>query len=126
MGARCGIAGWRRYRRSEASAARLLVPSQPGAGLKSRRGVGPPRSAPPLFSIGFLMYLHIKFDGHEIVVTRPGTDMMTAYRKAPDRPNLILTRSWENPTVISPEISEFRAHAFRAAVTKARKLGWVV
>jgi hypothetical protein len=33
------------------------------------------------------MYLHIKFDGHEIVVTRPGTDMMTAYRKAPDRPN---------------------------------------
>ena len=32
------------------------------------------------------MYLHIKFDGHEIVVTRPGTNMMTAYRKAPDRP----------------------------------------
>ena len=28
------------------------------------------------------MYLHIKFDGHEIVVTRPGTDMMTAYRNA--------------------------------------------
>jgi hypothetical protein len=59
------------------------------------------------------MDLHVKFDGQEIIVTRPGTDMMTAYRKAPDRPNLILTRSWEKPTVMSPEISEFRAHAFR-------------
>ena len=55
------------------------------------------------------MDLHVKFDGHEIIVTRPGTDMMTAYRKAPDKPNLILTRSWVQPTVTSPEISEFRA-----------------
>ena len=30
------------------------------------------------------MDLHVKFDGHEIIVTQPGTDMMTAYRKAPD------------------------------------------
>ena len=37
------------------------------------------------------MDLHVKFDGHEIIITRPGTDMMTAYRKAPDRPNLVLT-----------------------------------
>jgi len=34
------------------------------------------------------MDLQVKFDGHEIIVTRAGTDMMTAYRKAPDRPNL--------------------------------------
>jgi len=33
------------------------------------------------------MDLHVKFDGHEIIITRPGTDMMTAYRKAPERPN---------------------------------------
>ena len=52
--------------------------------------------------------------------------MMTAYRKAPDRPNLILTRSCENPTIMSPEISEFRAHAFQAATKKARELGWIV
>ena len=52
--------------------------------------------------------------------------MMTAYRKAPDTPNLILTRSWENPTVMSPDISEFRAHAFQAATKKARELGWIV
>ena len=72
------------------------------------------------------MELHVKFDGNEIIVTRPGTDMMTAYRKAPDRPKLILTRSWENPTVTSPEINEFRAHAFQAAIKKARELGWIV
>ena len=72
------------------------------------------------------MYLHIKFDGLEIIVTRPGTNMMTAYRKAPDRPNLMLTRSWENPIVMSPDISEFRAKAFQAAIAKARELGWIV
>ena len=62
---------------------------------------------------------------HEIIVTRPGTHMMTAYRKAPDRPNLVLTRSWFEPTVSSPAISEFRAHAFQAAVAEARDLGWI-
>ena len=71
------------------------------------------------------MDLHVKFDGHEINVTRPGTDMMTAYRKGP-RPNLVLTRSWLDPHVMSPEISGFRAHAFQAAVAKARELGWIV
>ena len=29
------------------------------------------------------------------------------------------------PTVSSPEISEFRAEAFQAAVAKARELGWI-
>jgi hypothetical protein len=58
-----------------------------------------------------------------IVVTKPGTDFMLAYRKRPDSPNLVLTRSWEKPTVTSPE---FCAHAFQAAVSKARELGWIV
>ena len=80
----------------------------------------------PFFVVRSAMDLHVKFDGHEIIVTRPGTDMMTAYRKAPDRPNLVLTRSWLEPTVSSPEISEFRAQAFQAAVAKARELGWIV
>ena len=44
------------------------------------------------------MDLHVKFDGHEIIVTRPGTDFILAYRKRPDSPNLVLTRSWEKPT----------------------------
>jgi hypothetical protein len=28
----------------------------------------------------------------EIIVTKPGTDFMLAYRKRPDSPNLVLTR----------------------------------
>jgi hypothetical protein len=72
------------------------------------------------------MDLKVKFDGQEIIVTKPGTDFMLAYRKRSVSPNLVLTRSWENLTVMSPEISEFRAHAFQAAVSKARELGWIV
>jgi hypothetical protein len=72
------------------------------------------------------MHLKVEFDGDEIVVTKPGTDFLLAYRKRPDSLQLVLTRSWEKPTVMSPEISEFRAHAFQAAVSKARDLGWIV
>ena len=53
------------------------------------------------------MDLHIKFDGHEIIVTRPGTDMMTAYRKAPDKPNLILTRAGKIPRSCHPRSAGF-------------------
>ena len=51
---------------------------------------------------------------------------MLAYRKTPDRPNLMLWRSWVDIHITSPAISEFRAHAFQAAVSKARELGWIV
>ena len=34
--------------------------------------------------------VYVELDGDEIVVTRPGTEMMTAYRKTSDRPNLVL------------------------------------
>ena len=94
-----------------------------GGGGEGVHGVGFGRR--PFFVVRSAMDLHVKFDGHEIIVTRPGTDMMTAYCKAPDRPNLVLTRSWLEPTVSSPEISEFRAHAFQAAVARARELGIV-
>ena len=59
------------------------------------------------------MDLHVKFDGHEIIVTRPGTDMMTAYRKRPDSPNLALTRSWLDPTTTSPESASFEPKHFK-------------
>ena len=72
------------------------------------------------------MDLHVKFDGQEIIVTRPGTNMMTAYRNAPDRANLVLTRSCLEPTVSSQKIREFRAKAFQVAIAKAREVGWIV
>ena len=79
-----------------------------------------------LEGVRFNMDIEVKFDGKEIIVTKPGTDFMTAYRKRPDSPTLLLTRSWVNPHITSPEISEFRAKAFQAAVSKARELGWIV
>jgi hypothetical protein len=72
------------------------------------------------------MDIKVELNGDEIVVSKSGTDFLLAYRKRPDSPNLVLTRSWEKPTVTSPEISEFRAHAFQAAVSKARERGRIV
>ena len=72
------------------------------------------------------MDIEVKFDGEEIIVTKPGTDFMLAFHKRPDSPNLVLTRSWVDPHTTSPAISEFRGHAFQAAVSKARELGWIV
>jgi hypothetical protein len=72
------------------------------------------------------MDLHVELHGEEIVVILPGTDFMMAYRKRPREPNLVLTRSWVEQTVTSPEISKFRAQAFQVAVSKARELGWIV
>ena len=72
------------------------------------------------------MELHVEILGEEILVTRPGTDFLLAYRKRPDSPTLKLIRSWVDPHTTSPAISEFRAHAFQAAVSKARELGWIV
>ena len=48
---------------------------------------------------------------------------MLAYRKRPERPNLVLTRSWVDPHTASPAVGVFRALAFQAAVVKARELG---
>jgi hypothetical protein len=68
------------------------------------------------------MDIEVKFDGAEIIITKPGTDFMLAYRKRPDSPTLKLTRSWVDPHITSPAISDFRAHAFQAAVSKAREI----
>ena len=37
--------------------------------------------------------LHVELDGDEIVVTKPGTDFLVAYRKSFESPTLKLTRS---------------------------------
>ena len=68
------------------------------------------------------MDIEVKFDGAEIIITKPGTDFMLAYRKRPDSPTLKLTRSWVDPHITSPAISDFRAHAFQTAVSKAREI----
>jgi hypothetical protein len=56
------------------------------------------------------MDLHVKFDGKEIIVTRPGTVMTTAYRKGPSGKSVL--RSWLDP-VMSPRIQRVRAQPFK-------------
>ena len=72
-----------------------------------------------------IMNIEVKFDGEEIIVTKPGTDFMLAYRKRSDTPTLKLTRSWVGPHITSPAVNKFRAQAFQAAVAKSRELGWI-
>jgi hypothetical protein len=39
------------------------------------------------------MDIKVELDGDDIVVMRPGTDFLLAYRKAPDRPGLVQTQT---------------------------------
>jgi hypothetical protein len=61
------------------------------------------------------MDIEAKFDCVKIIVTKPGTDFMLAFRKRPDQPNLVLTGSWIAPHATTPAVSEFRALVFQAA-----------
>jgi len=67
--------------------------------------------------------LNVLLDSDEIVVTKPGTLLLLAYRKAVDEQPLVLTRSSMTRPPTTAAITEFPAHAFQAVVTKARELG---
>jgi hypothetical protein len=67
----------------------------------------------------------VTVEGNAIVVHKPGTTFMVAYEKRPENADLTLIRSWVEPTIASPAVSEFRTRAFQIAVTKARELGWI-
>lgn len=72
------------------------------------------------------MVVQVELEGDEIIITRPGTDFLVAYRKTPDGPNLALSRSWISPNEAAVFTNKFRAAAFHAALVKARELGWIV
>jgi hypothetical protein len=61
-----------------------------------------------------------------IIVSKPGIEFLVAYQLRPTEPFLIMTHTWIVPTVMSREITDFRAKAFGVAVAKARELGWIV
>ena len=67
--------------------------------------------------------VHVELDGDEIIVTKPGTAFLVAYRKRPDSPTLKLTRSWEKPTVTSRDISEFAPTPFTPLSARRSELG---
>ena len=60
-----------------------------------------------------------------IVVRKPGTDF-SVYEKRPENSHAVLPREWLDPRTAPPAITEFRAQAFRAAIAKAREIGWIV
>jgi hypothetical protein len=63
--------------------------------------------------------LTVGVDEGRIIVMDPATGFFAIYSKPSDRPHLLLER--RKPT----EDQVLRAHAFQAAVAKARELGWV-
>ena len=70
--------------------------------------------------------LRVEVQGDSIIVTMPGTDFAVTYEKSADTPHLVLTHSWLSEPVTTPAVSKFRALASKAAVAKARELGWIV
>jgi hypothetical protein len=54
------------------------------------------------------MEIEVELIGEEIVVTKPGTTFLLAYRKSVEEPRLVLRRSWIPPTTDSIR-STFRA-----------------
>ena len=69
--------------------------------------------------------ISVEVKGKSIVITKPGTDCAVTYQKDPDAPHLIMTHTWLPASVTSPAAAAFRAQAVRAALSKARELGWI-
>jgi hypothetical protein len=69
--------------------------------------------------------LSLKVHASSIIVTMPGTDYWVTYEKRVDHQRLALVRSWMVASVKTPAIIDFRLRSRRAAINKARELGWL-
>ena len=67
----------------------------------------------------------VELDGDEIVVWKPGTVFLIAFKKPDHQRHLVVVRSWL-ADFTSKSSAEFRALAAQLAVIKARSLGWIV
>ena len=67
----------------------------------------------------------VELDGDEIVVWKPGTVFLIAFKKPDYQRHLVVVRSWRADFDPKP-LAEFRALAAQQAVIKARALGWIV
>jgi hypothetical protein len=67
----------------------------------------------------------VELDGDEIVVWKPGTVFLIAFKKPHHERHLVVARSWLADFTSKPLV-EFRALAAQQAVNKARSLGWIV
>jgi hypothetical protein len=69
--------------------------------------------------------LGIEVQGNSIIVSLRGTDLSVIYDKRPGNLHAVLPRDWLDPKTTPSPVTEFRADAFRAALAKARELGWI-
>ena len=67
----------------------------------------------------------VELDGDEIVVWKPGTVFLIAFKKPDYQRHLVAARSWLADFTSKP-LAEFRALAAELAGNKARSLGWIV
>jgi hypothetical protein len=63
--------------------------------------------------------------GDLIVVIRPGTSFSASYRKETGFPGIMLDTESTEPGADLDAIREFIVNAYRAAMQKARELGWI-
>jgi hypothetical protein len=70
------------------------------------------------------MDIKVELVGDEIVVTKPPSSFLIAYRKSHDEPRIVMTRSSMGRASPSA-MHSFSAAAVQAANAKARELGWV-
>jgi hypothetical protein len=69
--------------------------------------------------------VRVELVGDEIVVWKPGTVFLVAFRKSPHQQHLVVTRNWLSSFTSKP-LAEFRSLAVRLGADKARSLGWLV
>ena len=72
--------------------------------------------------------LSVEVQGDDIVVTLPGTSYVVTYYRAAAFPQQLLTKSHSGREDEDAPMTqaEFHARAWKAAIHKARALGWIV
>ena len=69
--------------------------------------------------------LNVEVKDGVITITKPGTEFRVSYRWQPEARQLLLTFSWLEPNITTPEVAAFRLAALELAETAARERGWI-
>jgi hypothetical protein len=69
--------------------------------------------------------LNVEVKDGVITITRPGTEFRVTYRWQPVARQLLLTYSWIEPSITTPEVAAFRLAAQELAEATARARGWI-
>jgi len=69
--------------------------------------------------------LNVEVKDGVITVSKTGTEFCVSYRWQPVARRLLLTYSWIDPSVTTPEVAAFRLAAQELAEATARERGWI-